>query len=294
MAEKYFSKFPKIQYSNNIVVDITRRVTLTNKFGNNPYSFYPYDITDEERPDQFSNRYYNDQYQSWLLYITNQITDPYYGWYLTQTQFDEFIEKKYGSIYTAQQKIKYYKNNWENVENISVAEYNALTDARKYYWDPVYADGYNISSYKRKNFDFTTTTNKVICYSVSNTSFALDEICKVVYDSNYVGYGQVAASANNKLYLQHVSGTYYSNVTGICYIYGTESKVNTVFTSVNSVSNSTGSTDNISEDELIYWTPVTYYDYEYNKNEYNKSIKVMDSKYAQQASDNLKNLFKNK
>jgi len=290
MSEKYFSKFPKIQYSNNYVVDITRRVVLTDTVSSSPYAFYPYDITSEERADQFSSRYYKDQYQSWLLYLTNKITDPYYGWYLSQSQFDQFIEKKYDSIYSAQQKIKYYKNNWENVENISVSEYNSLTDARKYYWDPVYGNGYNISSYKRKQLDFNATTNKIIRYSVSpgnNTSFVLDEICKVVYDSKDVGYGQVASVSSNSVFLQHVSGSYYSNVVGTCYIYGTESSVNTVF--IDRIS----SANNISEDELVYWTPVTYYDYEYNKNEYNKSIKVMDSKYAQQASDNLKNLLKN-
>lgn len=288
MAEKYFSKFPKIQYGNNYVVDITRRVVLSNKISSNPYVFYPYDVVDEERADQFSYRYYKDQYQSWLLYVTNQITDPYYEWYLTPSQLNEFVDLKYGSIFLAQQKIKYYKNNWENVENISVNQYNALTDERKYYWEPVYGNGSSVSSYKRKKLDLTSTTNKVVSYAVSNTSFNLDEVCKVVYDSNYVGYGQVAAAANSSLFLQHVSGTYYSNIAGTCYVYGTESGVNTNFTSVSITAN------NIPDGELVYWTPVTYYDYEYEKNEYNKSIKVMDSKYAQQASDNLKNLLKNR
>jgi hypothetical protein len=287
MAEKYFSKFPKITYSNNYVVDITRRVVLTNAVSTSAYAFYPYDITADERADQFSYRYYNDQYQSWLLYITNQITDPYYGWYLTDPQFNEFVELKYNSLTLAQQKVKYYKNNWENVENISVSEYNSLTDVNQSYWDPVYGNGYAISSYKRKQLDLSATTNKVISYTVSNTSFTMDERCKIVYNSSYIGYGQVAASANNKLYLQHVSGTFFSSPS-VGYVYGTESGVNTVFTAVTAVSN------NISEGELVYWTPVTYYDYEYSKNEYNKSIRVLDSKYAQQAADNLKDLLKNK
>jgi hypothetical protein len=222
------------------------------------------------------------------LYLSNQITDPYYEWYLTSSQFNELLEKKYGSIEISQQKIKYYKNSWENVENISVSNYNALTEARKYYWDPVYGNGYSITSYKRKPLDLNTTTNKVISYTLSNTSFIADEICKVVYNSYEVGYGQVAAAANNTLCLQHVYGSYFSNVVGTCYVYGTESGINATFTAVSATSN------NISEDELVYWTPVTYYDYEYDKNEYNKSIKVMDGKYAQQASDNLKNLLKNR
>jgi hypothetical protein len=288
MTEKFFSKFPKISYSNNIAVDITRRVVFSNMVSSNPYVFYPYDISSEERADQFSYRYYGDQYQSWLLYLSNQITDPYYEWYLTSSQFNELLEKKYGSIEISQQKIKYYKNSWENVENISVSNYNALTEARKYYWDPVYGNGYSITSYKRKPLDLNTTTNKVISYTLSNTSFIADEICKVVYNSYEVGYGQVAAAANNTLCLQHVYGSYFSNVVGTCYVYGTESGINATFTAVSATSN------NISEDELVYWTPVTYYDYEYDKNEYNRSIKVMDGKYAQQASDNLKNLLKNR
>jgi hypothetical protein len=79
-------------------------------------------------------------------------------------------------------------------------------------------------------------------------------------------------------------------VVGTCYVYGTESGINATFTNVFSANNA----NTISEDELVYWTPITYYDYEYEKNEYNKSIKVMDKQYAQQASDNLKNLLKNK
>jgi len=290
MSERYFSKFPKINYSNNYVVDITRRVVISDTVSSNPYAFYPYDISDNERADQFSYRYYNDQYKSWLLYITNKITDPYYEWYLTDEQFVEFIEKKYGSIYTAQQKVKYYKNNWENVENISTSYFDALPDALKYYWEPVYTDSYNIysiSGYKRRQINLNTTTNKVVSYAVSNTSFIVDEICKIIYNTTQVGYGQFASAANNQIYLQHLSGSFYSNVVGTCYVYGTESGVNTVFTSKTSVSN------NISELELSYWTPVTYYDYEYNKNDYNKSIRVIDSKFAQQASDNLKALLKN-
>jgi len=99
--DRYFDKFPIISYANNQVVDITKRVAMLEKVSRNPYAFYPYDIVGDERADQLSSRYYEDSYKSWLLYITNKITDPYYEWYLTEREFLEFLEKKYGSIYTS-------------------------------------------------------------------------------------------------------------------------------------------------------------------------------------------------
>lgn len=290
MTERYFEKFPLVNYSNNSVVDITRRVVLLEKVSSNPYVFYPYEISDNERADQFSYRYFEDPYQSWILYLTNKIVDPYYEWYLTQEELNEFIEKKYGSYYDAQQKIKFYKNNWYGVENISLSAYNALSSDMKKYWEPSYGVGTNILSYSRKQVDWSTTTNKIISYGVSNTSFIKDEICDIVFDSTYSGKGQVISTSNAAVYIQHVSGYYYTSpsvsITGSSYIYGNESQTNTIFTSVTAVAN------NISEEEINYWTPVTYYDYENDKNEYNKSIRIIDKSLSQVASDNLKDLLK--
>jgi hypothetical protein len=289
--ERYFDKFPIIRYSNNNVVDITLRVKLLDRISANPYAFYPYTITDSERADQFSSRYYKDPYQSWLIYLTNNIVDPYYEWYLDEEQFIEYLDKKYQSYFTAQQKIKYYQNNWENQENINLSEYNALPSSMRKYWSPLYGTGSNVTGYERIATDWSTSTNKVVSYAVSNNAFVYDEICDIVFDQDNVGKGQVIAAANNVLYLQHMSGSFYTSddvtIKNNSYIYGTESNVNTVFTSVSSVAN------NISEEELIYWKPITYYEYELNRNEFNKTLKVIDSDFAQLASDSIKELLRN-
>ena len=107
MVERYFQKFPVISYSNTQVVDITRKAVLLSKVSANPYVYYPYEIVEEERADQFSARYYEDSYQSWVLYITNNITDPYYEWYLSEQQLVELCDKKYGSYFLAEQKTKF-------------------------------------------------------------------------------------------------------------------------------------------------------------------------------------------
>ena len=290
MADKYFDKFPLIKYGNNTVVDITKRVTLLDRVSRNPYVFFPYDIEDNERPDQLSARYYEDTYKSWLLYLSNKITDPYYEWYLQNDELEEFLEKKYGSVYTSQQKVKFYRNNWEFQDNISVSEYNALPIERKKYWDPEYGTGSTVSSYKRKEIDWTVSTNKIISYAVSNTSFVNNEIVEVNIQNNYIGKGQYINGANNIIYLQHVSGSFIDTeelpLNGNSYVYGTESGTNTVVTEINAVAN------NISETESIYWKPITYYDYEVEKNEYHKSIRVIDKQFGYTAVDNLIDLLK--
>lgn len=291
MPEKYFEKFPTITYRNNEVVDITKRVALLERISGNPYVFYPYDIISNERADQLSARYYDDSYRSWLLYIANKITDPYYEWYMHENEFYDFMVKKYGSYYDSQQKIKFYRNNWQNAENIDVSTYNALTVGQKNYWEPVLGYANRIDGYKRKQVDWESNTNKVIKYTVSNSNnFIMDEIVTVVFDQNNTGKGQVLATSNSQVFLQHVSGQFYvSNTVSILpssYLYGDESNANIVFTDVLAVAN------NIAEEELVYWTPVTYFDYENEKNEFNKTIRVIDSNLKQVAADNLEALMK--
>ena len=289
MSNRYFDKFPIITYSNNQVVDITRRVTLLEKVSRNPYIFYPYTIENQERPDQLRNRYYGDSYKSWLIYQANKIMDPYYEWYMDNAEFFEFLEKKYESVYKAQNKIKYYRNDWENKDNISKSEYNALPTKLKKYWIPNYINGSAILDYSRKEIDWKSNTNKIISYTVSNTSFTNDEICNIVLGEGYIGKGQVISTTDTNVYLQHVYGSYYTNdtlsISASSYIYGTESNCNAAVTAVSPIAN------NISEEELIYWTPITYHDYEQEKNEYNKTVRLIDSTQSDKAVENVRVLL---
>jgi hypothetical protein len=288
--DRYFDKFPIITYANNISVDIIRRSKVLEKYYSNPYVFYTYDISHKERPDQFSARYYDDAYKSWLVYLSNKIIDPYYEWYLQDNEFYENLANKYGSVYNAQTKVKYYRNSWEGVENLSISAYNALDYDLKKYWTPHYDEFGNILNYERLKTDWIMNTNKIFSYAISNSNFITNEICDIVFDISNTGKGQVVKKSNTHVYLQHLYGTYEtSNTVSIVpssYIYGTESNVNTVFTTATCVAN------NIKSEEEVYWTPVTFFQYEEEKNEYNKTIKVMDNNLTTQIVNELYDLMR--
>lgn len=328
MPDRYFEKFPTITYANSQVKDITERVIFTDNTLKNPYVFYPYDLDHYERPDQFAYRYYNDQYYTWLLYMTNQITDPYYEWYLTQDQFYSFIEKKYGSLEIAQTKIKYYRNNWATSNTISVSYYDALPATLNHYWEEQYGVGGNLIGYSRVKIDTIVNTNNIRVYTVNNNiQFIRDEICDINFDGINTGKGQVvnfvnntdrisiiqynALSVNNKgywepyydinnqqdgfvrkqsVYLQHTSGTTLANttvnITANSFLHGHESNVTINFTATDSYAN------NFLPEEEVYFSPVTHFEYENEKNEANKTIQVLDQPYAKKISNILKGLLK--
>ena len=47
----------------------------------------------------------------WLIFLANNIVDPYYEWPLTQQMFEDFLISKYGTVAAAQAKILHYKHN---------------------------------------------------------------------------------------------------------------------------------------------------------------------------------------
>lgn len=209
MVERYFEKFPVITYGNNQVVDITKRVVISNNTLDNPAAYQVYDLSHEERADQLANRYYDDPYYSWLLYMGNNITDPYHEWYLTTDQFGSLLEKKYGSVEYAQSKIKHYRTNWVGENPITISEYDALADNLKKFWEPQLSMNGSIMNYARRKDDIIISTNSIRAYEIdnmTNKSFKRDEIVDIHFSNNYIGKGQVCFANSTMVHLQHVSG----------------------------------------------------------------------------------------
>ena len=98
----YFSRFPLMAYdmkgtkSYKLVPDILRRVKLRTGIRSGMFLFDNYDVKDGERPEDVAFKWFGDPEYHWVILSTNNITDRYYEWPMTQPQFQEFIEDKYG------------------------------------------------------------------------------------------------------------------------------------------------------------------------------------------------------
>ena len=110
-SKGYFSDFPQIEYQSKIARSLMARPKIKDTLLNNPTALYDYTVSDDLRPDQVAYLYYGDSELLWLIFLANNMTDPYYDWPLTQKQFADHLQAKYGSVAEAQAKILHYKHN---------------------------------------------------------------------------------------------------------------------------------------------------------------------------------------
>ena len=98
----YFSRFPLRVYDMKgdkvykLLPDILRRVKLRSGIKSGQFIFAEYDVKDGERPEDVAFKWFGDPEYHWVILTTNNITDRYYQWPMTQPQFQEYIEDKYG------------------------------------------------------------------------------------------------------------------------------------------------------------------------------------------------------
>jgi len=99
----YFSKFPLMAYdmkgdqNYKLLPDILRRVKLRTGIRTGSFLFDYYDVKDGERPEDIAFKLYGDAEYHWVVLMSNNITDRYYQWPLTQPQFAEYLTDKYGA-----------------------------------------------------------------------------------------------------------------------------------------------------------------------------------------------------
>jgi hypothetical protein len=80
-----------------LLPNILRRVKLRTGLSSGMFLFDNYDVVDGERPEDIAFKLYGDPELHWVILMTNNITDRYYQWPLTQPQFQEHLKDKYGA-----------------------------------------------------------------------------------------------------------------------------------------------------------------------------------------------------
>lgn len=289
MSERYFIKFPNTVYANVQCKNITLRPVLSNKLDSTPNLFYKYTLQTGARADIIASNYYNDPYYEWLIYLNNKVIDPYYGWYLNDYDFNQFIAKKYGSVEYAQKKIIYYQLNWTTDDaEISPSYYNTtLPDVLKKYYTHILGLSDKIIGYKRRQADVISNTNKLLHFDVTITSgngYSVGEIIDIQNPamSQVIGGGEVVFANSTVVKIKNISG----NTSPTNKIVG--ESTNTIST----ITNTDILYENLVDEEAVYWSPVYYYEYEVDKNEQNKNIRLLHDNYALEAAEELRTILK--
>ena len=97
MAKEFFADFPIIKYNNEPVRDISVRIDILENIKTDPYAFLPYTIKDGERAEEVAYLYYRNPKYVWVVYLSNNIIDPYFEWPLDNYEFEQTLAKTYAA-----------------------------------------------------------------------------------------------------------------------------------------------------------------------------------------------------
>jgi hypothetical protein len=274
----YFTNFPAVNYAGFAATNIMARVVIDRLFQQNYNLFYDYKVPQGKRADQIAFDLYGKSEYVWVIYLLNNIKDPYYDWVLSDENFTSFIEDKYGSIANAELYTCFYRNNWPSDDStISTAAWQALPDALKKYWKPQLLPGNRILSYYRNPVDTVVSTNQIAQAQIAYTSNTTFQIGEYVTQGNASGFISpfVASTSTLVTYdaasIQHITGVFQVNTTPVI---GSLSGASALL-----IEDSLFVQNVIPSDEMVYFSPVSNYDIENEKNEQNSLIKLLRVEY---------------
>jgi hypothetical protein len=74
----------------------------------NVSAYYPYLVTDADRPDTLAEKIYRNSEAHWIILYANDMVDPQYDWPLTIKDFSKYITDKYGSVNYAKTTVHHH------------------------------------------------------------------------------------------------------------------------------------------------------------------------------------------
>ena len=97
----YFRKLEKGFYdlkgdgNPKIVTDLMVRVKVREKVINEMSLYDKYDVPSGERPEDTAFKHFGSAELHWVVLMTNNITDAYYDWPMSEQNFETFLRDKY-------------------------------------------------------------------------------------------------------------------------------------------------------------------------------------------------------
>jgi len=273
-----------VPHSGALATNILSKVTLTMSELNDPTLMHPYVVKEGDRPDLIASSYYGSPEYAWLIYLANNITDPYYQWPVSQEDFNDFLKLKYGSTAAAQEKILYYAVNWDKDDStLTVGAYDSLPGRLKKYWAAQFDVFGRISSYVRSDLEVAVETNRVVEleYTISSGALVVGDKIKQVVSGEIIASGFVKYFGSGVAAIDKIDGTFDIDEPVINYDGTLSATISTATIIVNA----------FAAEEEIYWAPVTAFDYEDALNESRKTINIIDKRFVGSIEDKIKSLL---
>ena len=99
----YFRSFEKGYYdlkgngNEKLVTDLMTRVKVREKIVDEASLYDKYEVPSGERPEDRVFKHFGSSQYHWIVLLTNNITDAYYDWPMSEQTFETFIRDKYSN-----------------------------------------------------------------------------------------------------------------------------------------------------------------------------------------------------
>jgi len=97
----YFSQFEQGYYdlkgdgNEKLVTDLMTRVKVRSKIIDEASLYDKYDVPSGERPEDTAFKHFGSAQYHWVILMTNNITDAFYEWPMSEQTFETFLIDKY-------------------------------------------------------------------------------------------------------------------------------------------------------------------------------------------------------
>ena len=124
----YFRNLPKIIYKNPIdknniqlVTNILTRVKMRDKAFDNFSMYDKYDVPSGETPEITAFKHFGSTEYHWVILMTNNITNIYTQWPLSEAAFSDYLIDKYGDDIDAVHHYEIYQKSGDTRKVLQVA-----------------------------------------------------------------------------------------------------------------------------------------------------------------------------
>lgn len=293
---KFLDRFPKVLYDINgrkltnydTVTDLSFRFSIIKDAIKSVSSYYDYVIRDGETPEILADRVYDDPEGYWVILYANDIYDPQYDWPLDSNAFKRFIISKYGSTQAAKSNIHHY----EKTQTVQVGDIGSPYSQRKIVdFNAASILVCTLGNVNSNVITFITPGQKLVQKDpVANTSNIFEGfVTSVSISNNTINMSIDKGKVTNYVNLSDV--TLSMNTVGVV-IENTHNNLE-FFLNLPAVPQTTAYVINNKRiTETVERSAVSFYDYEYEKNENKRFIKIIKKEYYGQIQNEFKALAK--